>query len=160
MRRVSLLASEQTHAVCPALASGRLTLSTSGGDAGEASESLDAAYTGEPLRVATSIPVEILAAGQGWKVGRSRWKIENGAFNVLTRDHSLTHNYHPIVAAIVALLAMRSFACFRVQAYWNYATARSRNAPYRFLRWFQQVVIEDGVRYLDRAWTQPDQPSP
>jgi len=34
------------------LESGGLTLSTSGGDAGEASESLDAAYKGEPLRVA------------------------------------------------------------------------------------------------------------
>lgn len=51
LRRVALLASEQTHAVCLALDSGRLTLSTSGGDAGEASESLDAAYTGEALRV-------------------------------------------------------------------------------------------------------------
>ena len=52
LRRVALLASEQTHAVCLALESGGLTLSTSGGDAGEASESLDAAYKGEPLRVA------------------------------------------------------------------------------------------------------------
>jgi len=52
LRRVALLASEQTHAVCLALESGRLTLSTSGGEAGEASESLDAAYTGEPMRVA------------------------------------------------------------------------------------------------------------
>ncbi len=111
------------------------------------------------LRVVTSIPVQILPAGQGWKVGRSRWKIENGTFNVLTRDHSLTHNYHHTVAAIVALLTMRSFACFLAQAYWSYATARSRNAPPRFLRWFQQVVIEDWVRYLDGAWTRPDQPS-
>jgi Transposase DDE domain len=113
----------------------------------------------QQLRVVTSIPVEILPAGQGWKVGRSRWKIENGTFNVLTRDYALTHNYHHTVAAIVALLAMRAFACFLVQAYWNYATARSRNAPPRFLRWFQQVVIEDWVRYLDSALTQPDQPS-
>ena len=52
LRRVALLASEQTHAVCLSLESGRLTLSTSSGDTGEASESLDAAYTGEPLRVA------------------------------------------------------------------------------------------------------------
>ena len=51
LRRVVLLASEQTHAVCLALDSGRLTLTTSGGDTGEASESLDAAYSGEPLRV-------------------------------------------------------------------------------------------------------------
>jgi hypothetical protein len=111
------------------------------------------------LRVVTSTPVEVLPAGQGWKVGRSRWTIENGTFNVLTRDYSLTHNYHHTVAAIVALLALRSFACFLLQAYWNYATARSRKARPRFLFWFQQVVLEDWVRYLDRALTQPDQPS-
>jgi DNA polymerase-3 subunit beta len=52
LRRVALLASEQTRAVCLALESGRLTLTTSCGDAGEASESLDAAYTGDPLRMA------------------------------------------------------------------------------------------------------------
>ena len=51
LRRVALLASEQTHAVCLALDSGLLTLTTSGGDTGEASESLDAAYTGEAMRV-------------------------------------------------------------------------------------------------------------
>jgi DNA polymerase-3 subunit beta len=51
LRRVALLASEQTHAVCLALDSGRLTLTTSGGDTGEASETLDAAFTGPPLRV-------------------------------------------------------------------------------------------------------------
>jgi DNA polymerase III subunit beta len=50
LRRVSLLASEQTHAVSIAFDSGRLTLTASGSDTGEASESLDAAYTGEPLR--------------------------------------------------------------------------------------------------------------
>jgi hypothetical protein len=109
------------------------------------------------LRVVTSVPVEILPAGQGWKVGRSRWRIENGTFNVLTRDHSLTHNYHHTVVAIVALLAMRSFACFLAQAYWSHATARSPNAPSRFLQWFQQVVIEDWVRYLDQALI-PDRP--
>ena len=110
------------------------------------------------LRVVTSVPVEILPAGQGWKVGRSRWGIENGTFNVLTRDHSLTHDYHHSVAAIVALLAMRSFACFLAQAYWNHATARSRNAPARFRQWFQYVVIEDWVRYLDQALL-PDRPA-
>ena len=51
LRRVALLASEQTHAVCLALDSGRLTLTTSGGDTGEASETLDAAFTGTPLRI-------------------------------------------------------------------------------------------------------------
>jgi Transposase DDE domain len=111
------------------------------------------------LRVITSIPVEILPAGQGWKVGRSRWKIENGTFNRLTRDYSLTHNYHHSPAAIVALLAMRSFACFLTQAYWRYATARSLGAPARFVPWFQQILIEDWVRYLDGALTSPDRPS-
>jgi hypothetical protein len=84
--------------------------------------------------------------------------IENGTFNRLTRDYSLTHNYHHSVAAIVGLLAMRSFACFLTQAYWSNATARSKSAPQRFLQWFQQVVSEDWVRYLDRALI-PDRPS-
>ncbi len=52
LRRVTLLAPEQTHAVCLNLESGRLTLSASGADTGEATESLDAAYQGEALRVA------------------------------------------------------------------------------------------------------------
>ena len=111
------------------------------------------------LRVVTSTPVEILPAGQGWKVGRSRWRIENGTFNVLTRDHALTHNYRHSVAAIVGLLAMRAFACLLTHAYWSHATARSKNAPKRFVHWFQQVLIEDWVRYLDQALTSPDRPS-
>ena len=111
------------------------------------------------LRMVTSTPVDLLPAGQGWKVGRSRWSIENGTFNVLTRDHSLTHNYRHSVAAIVGLLAMRSFACLLTQAYWSHATARSRNAPKRFVQWFQQVVIEDWVRYLDHALIAPDRPA-
>ena len=52
LRRVTLLAPEQTHAVCLTLESGRLTLSASGADTGEATESLAAAYQGEALRVA------------------------------------------------------------------------------------------------------------
>jgi hypothetical protein len=112
----------------------------------------------QQLRVVTSIPVEILPAGQGWKVGRSRWRIENGVFNILTRDYALTHNYHHSVPALVALLAMRSFACFLVQAYWGYATARSPRAP-RFVLWFQQILIDDWVRYLDAALTSPDRPA-
>jgi hypothetical protein len=111
------------------------------------------------LRVVTSTPGEILPAGQGWKIGRSRWRIENGTFNVLTRDHSLTHNYRHSVAAIVGLLAMRSCARLLTQAYWSHATARSRNAPKRFGQWFQQVLIEDWVRYLDHALIAPDRPS-
>lgn len=51
LRRVSLLASEQTHAILIAFDSGRLTLTTSRSDSGEATETLDAAYAGAPLRV-------------------------------------------------------------------------------------------------------------
>ncbi|HMD86207.1 MAG TPA: transposase [Terriglobia bacterium] len=112
----------------------------------------------QQLRVVTSVPVAILPAGQGWTVGRCRWRIENGTFNRLTRDYALTHNYHHAVAALVALLALRSFACFLTQAYWRYATARSRHPPARFVQWFQQVLIEDWVRYLDAAG-RPDRPS-
>lgn len=64
------------------------------------------------LRIVTSAPIEILPARQGWKIGRCRWTIENGTFNLLTRDFSLTYNYHDNVSAIVGLLAMRSFAFF------------------------------------------------
>jgi len=111
------------------------------------------------LRVVTSVSMEVLPAGQGWKVGRCRWRIENGTFNVLTRDYALAHNYHHTVAAILALLALRAFACFLVEAYWRYATARSSSAPARFGRWFQRVIIEDWVRYLDGALTPPDWPA-
>jgi len=111
------------------------------------------------LRVMTSGPVAILPGGQGWKVGRSRWTIENGTFNRLTRDYALEHNYRHSVPAIVGLLAMRSFACLLTQAYWRNAIARSKNAPERFVRWFQDVIIEDWVRYLDHALTTPDHPS-
>jgi hypothetical protein len=112
----------------------------------------------QQLRVVTSVPLEILPAGQGWKVGRSGWGIENGTFNTLTRDYALTHNYHHSVPAILALLAMRSFACFLVLAYYHHATARSRNAPARFLTWFNSVVLEDWVRYLDEGLL-PDRPA-
>jgi len=109
------------------------------------------------LRVVTSASIDILPSRQGWKVGRSRWTIENGTFNILTREYSLEHNYHHCLGAIVGLLAMRSFARFITLAYWHYATARSKNAPERFVKWFQDIVIEDWVRYLDRALT-PDIP--
>ncbi|MDE3180897.1 MAG: DNA polymerase III subunit beta [Acidobacteriota bacterium] len=51
LARVSLLAPEQSRAVSLAFEPGRLTVSTGGGDAGEATESLDVAYSGEPLRI-------------------------------------------------------------------------------------------------------------
>lgn len=110
------------------------------------------------LRVVTSAPIDILPSRQGWKVGRCRWIVENGTFNILTRDYSLEHNYHHNVSAIVGLLAMRSFGRSFTLAYWHYATARSRNAPKRFVKWFEDVVIEDWVRYLDRALVTPDIP--
>lgn len=51
LERVSLLAPERGHGVSFALDPARLTLSTTGGDAGEAIESVDVSYQGEPLRV-------------------------------------------------------------------------------------------------------------
>lgn len=112
------------------------------------------------LRVVTSAPLEILPAGQGWKVGRSRWTIENGTFNRLTRDYALEHNYRHSVPAILGLLAMRSFACMLTLAYHRYATARSKNAPSRFVKWFQDIVIEDWVRFMDDALATPGPLSP
>jgi hypothetical protein len=113
----------------------------------------------QQLRVVTSALKDVLPAGQAWTVGRSRWTIENGTFNRLTRDHSLTHNYRHSVPAIVGLLALRSFAFLLTQAYWRNAIARSRNNPHGFSKWFQQIVMEDWVRYLDQALIQPDRPS-
>jgi hypothetical protein len=121
-------------------------------------EAPDWKHERKELRVVTSAPIDILPSRQGWKVGRARWTIENGTFNILTRDYSLEHNYHHNVSAMVGLLAMRSFGRFLTLAYWNYATARSTNAPKRFVKWFQDVVIEDWVRYLDRALINPDIP--
>ena len=102
------------------------------------------------LRAMTSIPVDVMPAGQGWKVGRCRWQIENGTFNILTRDYQLTHNYRHSPVAIVTLLVMRSLAYCLTQAYFRFSTGRSRDAP-RFMRWFELVLKEDWVRYLDAS---------
>jgi hypothetical protein len=113
----------------------------------------------QQLRVVTSALKDVLPAGQAWTVGRSRWTIENGTFNRLTRDHSLTHNYRHSVPAIVGLLALRSFAFLLTLAYWRHAIERSKHNPNGFSKWFQQIVMEDWIRYLDQALLQPDRPS-
>lgn len=51
LERVSLLASEHHHGVSVAFEAGRITLSTTGGDTGEATETVDASYAGETLRI-------------------------------------------------------------------------------------------------------------
>lgn len=51
LERVSLLASEHHHGVNLALEPGHITISATGGDTGEATESVDASYAGEPLRI-------------------------------------------------------------------------------------------------------------
>lgn len=107
------------------------------------------------LRLVLSAPVAVVPAGQGWKVGRCRWKIENGTFNILTRDYSLEHNYRHSPAAIVALLVLRSLAFCITMAYRHHATARSKKAP-GLLRWFELVFIEDWVRFLDGALAPAD----
>ncbi len=103
------------------------------------------------LRLVTSCPVEVLPVGQGWSLGRCRWRIENGTFNLQTRFHGLTHNYHHGPVAILALLVFRSLAQCLVWAYHRFATARSKSAPKTFLAWFTAVLVEDWVRFLDRA---------
>jgi hypothetical protein len=111
------------------------------------------------LRVVTTTPLELLPAGQGWKVGRSRWIIENGTFNRMTSDYALEHNYRHSVSAIAGLLAMRSFAFLLTMAYHRHAIARSRAAPDRFVKWFRDIVVEDWVRFLDLALKPRTQPS-
>lgn len=102
------------------------------------------------LRLVMTAAVAVMPSGQGWRVGRCRWKIENGAFNILTRHYSLEHNYRHSTAAIVALLVLRSLAYCITMAYRRHATARAKHAP-RLLLWFKQVFLEDWVRYLDGA---------
>jgi len=51
LRRISLLASERSHGVKLHLERGKLELSASNPDQGEASEEVDAQYTGEPLTI-------------------------------------------------------------------------------------------------------------
>lgn len=103
------------------------------------------------LRLVTTCPVAVLPVGQGWSVGRCRWRIENGTFNLQTRFHGLTHNYHHSPVAILALLVLRSIAQCLVWSYHRFATARSKSVPKTFLAWFQNVLVEDWVRFLDRA---------
>lgn len=110
----------------------------------------------QTLRLVTSAPVAVLPLGQGWKVGRCRWDIENGTFNILTHDYALEHNYRHSPAAIVALLILRSLAYCISMAYRQFATARSKHPPVDFLRWFQAVFIEDWVRFLDGALATAD----
>jgi hypothetical protein len=106
-------------------------------------------------RVVMSAPIAVMPSGQGWKVSRCRWKIENGTFNILTRDYSLEHNYRHSTAAITALLVLRSLAYCVTFAYRRYATARTKSVP-GFLRWFELVFVEDWVRYLDGALAKAD----
>ncbi|MGH9353356.1 MAG: DNA polymerase III subunit beta [Terriglobia bacterium] len=51
LERVSLLASEHHHGISLALEPGRITISATGGDTGEATESVDASWTGERFRI-------------------------------------------------------------------------------------------------------------
>jgi hypothetical protein len=103
------------------------------------------------LRFVTTLKLDVMPDGQGWKVGRYRWKIENGTFNILTRDYSLEHNFRHSPAAIVALLVLRSLAHCCTVAYRRHASSRSKDAPRDLLRWFKNVLEEDWVRYLDGA---------
>lgn len=97
LRRVALLAPEQTHAVCLALDSGRLTLTTSSGDIGEASEMLDMAYTGQPLRIGfnASFLLDMLTVV---KTGEVEIALKDGesAVELRPKDQAAYH-YHCVV---------------------------------------------------------------
>jgi len=107
------------------------------------------------LRLMTTSKIDVLPSGQGWQVGRCRWAIENGTFNILTRDYNLEHNYHHTTTAIAMLLVLRALAYCTTQAYRLFAQARSKNAPDSFLDWWQEVLNQDWVRYLDAALSEP-----
>jgi hypothetical protein len=107
------------------------------------------------LRVVTTVKVDILPSGQGWQVGCCRWVIENGTFNILTRDYHLEHNYHHTTTAIATLLVLRSLAYCMTQAYRRFAQARAKNASSSFFDWWEAVLVEDWFRYLDAALNEP-----
>ena len=107
------------------------------------------------LRVVTTAKVEVLPSSQGWQVARCRWVVENGAFNILTRDYALEHNYHHNTNAILMLLVLRSLAHCLTLAYRRFATARAKDAPVDAFRWWKLVLEEDWVRDLDAALAEP-----
>lgn len=106
------------------------------------------------LRVVSTCGIGAVPTAHYWQIGRSRWRIENGTFNLLTREVALSRNFHHQRVAIHALLVLRSLALALLEAYRAFATARSAAAPRR-QRWFRLVFIEDWVRYLDSA-SRPD----
>jgi hypothetical protein len=111
------------------------------------------------MRIVTTAEVAVLPDGQGWQVGRCRWHIEDGTFNVLTKDYSLEHNYRHSTTAILMLLVLRALAYCLTKAYWRYATARAKTGPRCFLAWWQDVLGDDWVRYLDAALTEAPAPN-
>jgi len=100
------------------------------------------------LRIVHTADIEVFPDGQGWKVGRTRFRIENGTFNRLTHDHALTHNFHHDTTAILALLIIRSLASVLTLAYQSFAVGRTAKPP-RGLLWYKLVIEEDWVRYRD-----------
>jgi DNA polymerase-3 subunit beta len=63
LRRTSLLASERSHGVRVSLAPGKLTLSASNPDQGEASEELEVSYQGDELNIGFNARYLIEALG-------------------------------------------------------------------------------------------------
>jgi hypothetical protein len=106
------------------------------------------------LRVVSTCAADAVPTAQHWQIGRSRWRIENGTFNLLTREVALARNFHHERVAIHALLVLRALALALLEAYLVFATARSAAVPRRQL-WFRLVFVEDWVRYLDSA-SRPD----
>jgi len=68
---------------------------------------------------ATTIPQKRLAAKHLWKVGHSRWQIENNIFNTLSQHWSLDHCYKHDPTAMVNFVLMLFIAFTLIQCFYE-----------------------------------------
>ena len=68
---------------------------------------------------ATTIPSQRLRTKDLWKIGRSRWQIENNIFNTLSQHWSLNHCYKHDPIAIVNFILMLFIAFTMVQCFYK-----------------------------------------
>jgi hypothetical protein len=76
---------------------------------------------------ATTIPQSRLTAKHLWKLGHSRWQVENNIFNTLGQHWSLNHCYKHDPAAMVNFVLMLFIAFMLVQCFYQ----RNLKAPMR-----------------------------
>jgi len=68
---------------------------------------------------ATTIPQKRLAAKHLWKLGHSRWHIENNIFNTLSQHWSLDHCYKHDAVAMVNFVLMLFIAFTLIQCFYE-----------------------------------------